>query len=32
LPQDASRRGFRLRWRKAKGDWNLLELQSLDGR
>lgn len=32
LPQDASRRSFRLRWRKAKGAWNLLELQSLDGR
>lgn len=32
LPQDASRRSFRLRWRKAKGDWNLMELQSLDGR
>ena len=32
LPQDASRRGFRLRWRKVGGDWKLLELQSLDGR
>jgi hypothetical protein len=32
LPQDASRRSFRLRWRKARGDWKLMELQSLDGR
>lgn len=32
LPQDASRRSFRLRWRKGKRDWNLMELQSLDGR
>ena len=32
LPQDASRRGFRLRWRRTGGDWKLLELQSLDGR
>jgi len=32
LPQDASQRGFRLRWRKVAGDWRLLELQSLDGR
>ncbi len=27
LPQDASRRSFGLRWRKAGGDWRLLELQ-----
>lgn len=32
LPQDASHRSFRLRWRHAKGDWKLTELQSLDGR
>lgn len=32
LPQDVSRRSFRLRWRKARGDWMLLELQPLDGR
>lgn len=32
LPQDASHRGFRLTWRKASGDWRLVELQSLDGR
>jgi ketosteroid isomerase-like protein len=32
LPQDASRRGFQLRWRKSGGDWKLMELQSLDGR
>lgn len=25
LPQDASNRHFRLRWRKAGGDWKLLE-------
>jgi hypothetical protein len=31
LPQDASRRGFRLRWRKTGGDWTLLELLPLDG-
>jgi hypothetical protein len=31
LPQDASRRGFRLRWRKSGGDWILLELLPLDG-
>lgn len=32
LPQDASHRSFRLRWRKAGTDWKLQELQSLDGR
>jgi hypothetical protein len=32
LPQDASRRSFQLRWRKARGDWKLMELQPLDGR
>jgi len=31
LPQDASRRGFRLRWRKSGGDWILLELLPLEG-
>ncbi|HEX7554122.1 MAG TPA: hypothetical protein VF378_11240 [Geothrix sp.] len=31
LPQDASQRGFRLRWRKTGGDWTLLELQPLEG-
>ena len=31
LPQDTSRRSFRLRWRKASGDWRLLEVQALDG-
>jgi hypothetical protein len=30
LPQDASRRGFRLRWRKSGGDWVLLELLPLE--
>lgn len=29
LPQDASRRVFRLHWRKRGGDWRLLEVQSL---
>ena len=32
LPQDASHRSFRLRWRKTRGDWKLLDMQSLDGR
>ena len=32
LPQDASHRSFRLRWRKTRGDWKLLEIQPLDGR
>jgi hypothetical protein len=32
LPQDASHRSFRLRWRKTHGDWKLLDIQSLDGR
>jgi len=32
LPQDASHRSFRLRWRKVRGAWRLLEVQSLDGR
>ena len=31
LPQDASRRGFRLRWRKSGGDWTLLELLPIEG-
>jgi hypothetical protein len=31
LPQDATRRGFRLRWRKSGGDWMLLELLPLEG-
>lgn len=31
LPQDASQRGFRLRWRKSGGDWTLLELKPLEG-
>lgn len=31
LPQDASRRGFRLRWQKSGGSWILLELLPLDG-
>ncbi|MDP1831796.1 MAG: hypothetical protein Q8K67_07035 [Geothrix sp.] len=31
LPQDASHRGFRLRWRKSGGDWKLMDLQPLDG-
>jgi hypothetical protein len=31
LPQDASQRGFRLRWRKTGGDWTLLELVPLEG-
>lgn len=29
LPQDASRRVFRLHWRKRGGDWRLLEVQAL---
>ena len=32
LPQDASHRSFRMRWRQARGDWKLTELQPLDGR
>jgi hypothetical protein len=35
LPQDASHRTFQLRWRKAGGDWKLVEVQtpqSLEGR
>ena len=32
LPQDASRRSFRLRWRKSGDDWTLVELLPLDGR
>lgn len=27
LPRDASRRSFGLHWRKARGDWRLLEIQ-----
>lgn len=30
LPQEASRRSFRLRWRKSGGAFRLLELQPLD--
>jgi len=29
LPQEASRRGFRLRWRRVSGSWRLLELEAL---
>ncbi|NTW86254.1 MAG: hypothetical protein HGB30_08850 [Holophagaceae bacterium] len=29
LPQDTSRQGFRLRWRRVAGDWKLLELEAL---
>jgi len=32
FPQEASNRGFRLRWRRIGSDWKLAELQSLDGR
>jgi ketosteroid isomerase-like protein len=32
LPQDASQRGYRLRWRQAGGAWKLMDLQPLDGR
>jgi hypothetical protein len=32
LPQEASHRRLRLRWRKVRGDWKLTDLQSLDGR
>ena len=32
LPQDASHRSFRLRWRQTGGIWKVMELQSLDGR
>lgn len=32
LPQDASHRSFSLRWTRAGDGWNLVELQSLDGR
>lgn len=32
LPQDASQRSFSLRWSRAGSTWNLVELQSLDGR
>ena len=31
LPQDASHRSFRLRWRRSGRDWKLMEVQSLDG-
>jgi hypothetical protein len=31
LPQDASHRSFRLRWRKSGGDWTLLEFLPLEG-
>lgn len=27
IPQDASRRSFELRWRKAGGDWRIAEIQ-----
>jgi hypothetical protein len=29
LPQDASRRSFRLRWQKHSGDYRLVEMESL---
>lgn len=29
LPQDASRRTFRLTWRRLRGEWLLREIQSL---
>jgi hypothetical protein len=29
LPEDASRRSFRLRWLNSGGEWRLVELQSL---
>jgi ketosteroid isomerase-like protein len=32
LPQDASQRSLRLRWRKVGSDWKLVEVQTLDGR
>ncbi len=32
IPQDASHRSFRLRWRNVSGDWRLAEVQSLEGR
>lgn len=32
LPQDASHRGFQLRWRKSGREWRVTDLQSLDGR
>lgn len=32
LPQDASHRSLRLRWRKTDGAWKVLEVQSLDSR
>jgi ketosteroid isomerase-like protein len=32
LPQDASRRSLRLRWRLTDGKWMVIEVQSLDGR
>ena len=28
LPQEASRRAFRLRWRRVSGSWRLLELEA----
>ena len=28
LPQEASRRGFHLRWRRVSGSWRLLELEA----
>jgi hypothetical protein len=29
LPQDASRRSFRLRWQKVEGDYRLMEMESI---
>ncbi|HJW71301.1 MAG TPA: hypothetical protein VJ486_00475 [Geothrix sp.] len=29
LPQDASRRSFRLRWRKVEGDYRLMEMEAI---
>lgn len=31
LPEEASHRTFLLRWRKASGSWQLLELQTAEG-
>ncbi len=31
LPQDASHRGYRLRWRKSGDNWTLLEFLPLEG-
>jgi hypothetical protein len=31
LPEEASRRSFRLRWRRLGGDWKLAEMQTPEG-